>query len=470
MGAQYDAIIIGSGIGGLICGTYLAKSGLRVLMLEQHFQAGGCCSAFQRKGYIFDAGAHVLGSCGEGQSLEAILSRLGVSQRFIRMNPTDIAHFPEEDFRIPADINEFSESLQKTNHRERDQIARFFNDILRMTQPDEINYFVRKYRDTSYQQFLDNYLEDQRTKAILSAQCGYCGLPPEKLSAITAVLMFKSYNRDGSYYPEGGSQAFTDAIVKQFENFGGELCFSRKVGKVLVRNREACGVQTEDGETFYAKTVISNADARSLFFDMLGENDGADDKIMQKLKEYELSISAFILYLGLKIGKDMLVDKNGWYHSSYDLNKDFRTQMYIAVPTLYDSALGGGPGREVMISYSFFPDQYHDAEDLPGVKKGLQDQTCQRLESFFPGLSNKIAVREAATPGTLLRYTSNSEGALYGWAQNPDQVFLRHFPASSGIKNMFLAGHWTYPGGGVVPVAISGMHAAKLVVQALRSG
>src|SRR5215468_783440 len=92
---QYDAIIIGSGIGGLFCGNILAKAGLKVLLLERHYMLGGFCSTFRRKGFIFDAATHFYPLLGNPTTLTGkVLTELGCETEWLRMDPVDQFHLP----------------------------------------------------------------------------------------------------------------------------------------------------------------------------------------------------------------------------------------------------------------------------------------------------------------------------------------------------------------------------------------
>src|SRR5208283_4597939 len=103
----YDAIVIGSGVGGLFCANLLAKGGLSVLMLERHFTLGGFCSTFRRKGFVFDAATHFYPLLGNPQTLTGGLMReLEIPTEWVRMDPVDQFHFPGMlAFEVPASLD-----------------------------------------------------------------------------------------------------------------------------------------------------------------------------------------------------------------------------------------------------------------------------------------------------------------------------------------------------------------------------
>ncbi len=99
---RYDVVVIGAGIGGLTCGTYLAKFGAKVLIVDRHYLPGGLCSFFKRKQFYFDAGAHYFGSLGDPKAFGGLLLRaLELDVEFLPVTPVDILHFPDQTLELP---------------------------------------------------------------------------------------------------------------------------------------------------------------------------------------------------------------------------------------------------------------------------------------------------------------------------------------------------------------------------------
>src|SRR5215210_6702111 len=112
---SYDAIIIGSGIGGLFCGNILAQDGLKVLLLERHYMLGGFCSTFRRKGFVFDAATHFYPLLGNETTLTGkVLKQLGIKTEWVKMDPVDQFHLPGlPPFSVPADFGEYLAKLKR---------------------------------------------------------------------------------------------------------------------------------------------------------------------------------------------------------------------------------------------------------------------------------------------------------------------------------------------------------------------
>src|SRR6476660_9935146 len=125
---SYDAVIIGAGIGGLICANLLAREGLRVLLAEQHYMVGGYCSTFRRKGFTFDAATHFYPLLGNPMTITgSLLERLESRTAWVKMDPVDHFHFPDgSSFSVSANFDEYLDELKATFPHESDALERFF--------------------------------------------------------------------------------------------------------------------------------------------------------------------------------------------------------------------------------------------------------------------------------------------------------------------------------------------------------
>ena len=129
---KYDVIIIGAGIGGLFAGNFLQKMGIKTLVLEKEHQVGGCCTSFERKGFTFDAGAHLFGGCGKRNMLGLFMKQIGLSVGFIQLDPTDILNFPGEKIKISSNFNEYIALLISLFPEEKDAIRSFFKELFKI--------------------------------------------------------------------------------------------------------------------------------------------------------------------------------------------------------------------------------------------------------------------------------------------------------------------------------------------------
>ena len=473
---EYDAVIIGAGIGGLTCGCYLAKAGLKVLIVEQHHKAGGYCTSFKRKGFTFDAAAHYLGGLRENGQLKKIFNEIELDKKveIIRFDPTDVVIYPRRKIHIWADMDLTLFELQENFKHEAKNIKNFFKLII---DSEFIDLYIQ-LKDKTFKRLLDEYFKDQQLKSMLGIFLGNIGLPPSRVSALASAILYREFVIDGGYYPKGGMQKFSDAFVEKFMEWGGEILFKKKVEKIVVVGQKVSGIIIDKDNFISSKMVVSNADATNTFIKLVGKAH-LPVEFLRKMSSLEISPSAFIVYLGLnRHYADVLENRSSWWCSlSNDLSiekiysdLDRKNQPYsddvvfCAFPSSHDLSLAP-PDNEVI--FLLVPAKMKDAGFWGKNKYNLADELVKRAEKFVPGLSQYIATREIATPSSLCRYTSNKNGSSYGWAATPLQIDKNTMPLTTPIGGLYLAGHWVTQGvgpGGISSVAYCGKNVAKLII------
>ena len=465
MKPKYDVIVLGAGIAGLICGTFIAKQGKKVLIIEQHSIPGGYCTSFKRKGFIFDSAVHHIGGCGKWSVVGRCLKELDININFQQLDPMDSIHFPSFSIDIPAEIDDYVDLLKERFPSEKEQLALFFKEFTRLyraTFSTEKHKMLLKYQDLTFKEMLDNFFTDEQLKMTLSAQWGYIGSPPHEVSAIGMCQMLVNYLKDGAYFPVGGTQNFADAITQKFIDYGGHIMLSSSVDGMLTDGNIIKGVTTKKGEEIQAEIFVSNIDPKQTFFSLLDKNI-VDDSYIRKIENMKESVSFFLLYLGLDNKIDLKGLKRGFYHTSNDLTFSDNDWFYISVPTEVDPSLA--PDNKQIISVVVSSrENYDDIDDWVAYKDKMKKHTINYLENFVPEIQDHIEVIDAATPKTLYRYTLNTKGAAYGWAVTVDQTWSNRLSHTTPFKNLFLAGHWTNPGPGICAVVSSGWRVANMIL------
>ncbi len=462
----YDAIVIGAGIAGLVCGAFLAKNGKKTLIVEQHSIPGGYCTSFKRKGFNFDAAVHHIGGCGKWGIVGRCLKTLGIEMNFYPLDPMDHLIFPNFTVEIPSDLDEYIVRLQDRYPSEKNSIKNFFHDFIKLyraTFNNEKSQIIDKYKNQTYGDMLNSFFENDELKMILSGQWGYIGLPPTKASAIGMCQMMVNYLKDGAFFPAGGTQEFANAIFKKFIDLGGHVMLSSTAIKILSNGNTVKGVKLQDGKEITSGLVVSNVDTRQTFFKLLeGKTDSAFLKKIDSMRE---SCSFFLLYLGMGEGIDLSRLKRGFYHAATSINSMDREWLYISVPTRTCQTLA--PLNKQIISVVVYMKEgtYKDVTDWKSFKESMTVNTINRLESYIPDLKKHIEVKESATPKTLERYTSNTNGAAYGWEVTVDQIWENRLSHKTPVENLYLTGHWTKPGPGICAVVSSGWGVANLIME-----
>ncbi len=459
-GNVYDAIIIGAGISGLVCGCFLAKAGLKVLIAEQHFRPGGCCSSFKRKGFIFDAAAHSFGSYRVGGIMNKVFRELDLEKKvkIIKYDPTDIFITPDCKVRFWSDVNNTIREFQAAFPLEVVGIKNFISFLMNSKPIDFVFLRNKTFRD-----LLDLYFTDEKLKSILAFPVlGNGGLPPSLISAFTGAIIYREFLLDGGYHPEGGMQALSDALADSFEEFGGELKMSCLATKIRVKDNAVRGVLLEKDGFISSNLVISCCDARQTLFKLLGQRIIGKD-VVEKFGMLIPSTSFYLVYLGIDKDRQELLQDAGtcvWILPHYEIEK-----MY---PLLGNE----GVNKSTAFMFRVSPDkktiqifvnaQFRNKRYWINNKKNLLEGFIKRLEDVIPGLSKHIIFKDAATPITLHRYTLNYMGAAYGWASMPTQLFDPELRKPASINGLHLCSHWTAQTQGIAGAAYLGYETAKI--------
>jgi all-trans-retinol 13,14-reductase len=502
---QFDAVIIGSGLGGLSCATAFARQGFKSLVLEKHDKPGGYATTFQRPGgFVFDVSLHST-DAGERAGIHNLIPGFPeiTDVEFVPHPNLYRAIYPDYDFRVPQkDLPAYINMLVGYFPDEKEGIEGLFNDMKGLASdinklssakgqvdmskfPVEFPYLFKNYTRT-WGQMVDERLKNPKLKAIVSALWAYYGLPPSRLSSFYYALPTIGYLEDGGYYAKGRSQKISNAFADFIEKHGGKVMLNNKVEEILVKDHAAYGVKTADGKEFTGKVVVSNANAYDTFHTMMKEDEFLKD-YLTKLDKYSVSLSCFQIFLGLK--KDLvkevgITDSEIFYTPGYDPEAAYQSALNARVEDggygimLYDNVLKGysPEGKNTMnilVLQGYEPWKKFEADYFKGnkteyrkEKERMADILIDQVEkTLLPGLSNAIEVKEIGTPLTNLRYTGNYRGAIYGFDQTVDNSGMNRLPHSTPIANLYLAGAWTRPGHGYGAVIPSGLECFGEIMQ-----
>jgi len=218
--SRYDAIVIGAGIGGLVCANLLARGGMKVLLLEKHYVLGGFCSSFRRKGFLFDAATHFYPLLGNPQTLTGkVLRELDIPTEWVKMDPVDQFHFPgDRPFAVPADFADYIRLLKNRFPHQAQAVDSYFAELRQAYMYGLLHYFkgvsndyVERFEHCTMTDKLDQHFTDPHLKALLIADTPHWGSLPSRTSFIFDAMLRLSYFL-GNYYPKGSSQQFADDL------------------------------------------------------------------------------------------------------------------------------------------------------------------------------------------------------------------------------------------------------------------
>ena len=358
---SYDVVVIGAGIGGLICANLLAQAGLKVLLVEQHYMVGGYCSTFRRQGFVFDAASHFYPLLGNSTSLSGKLLRdLGIEAKWVKMDPVDQFHFPDGSaFAVPADYETYITELKRLFPQERKSLDEFFRLVRKLYLLGLLHYFqecetkrLDRYVDMTVRDGLEQFFSSEKLKLLLTADCPHWGSPPCRTSFVFDSMLRLSYF-EGNYYPVGGSQKFADELACRFENLGGDILTKSLVRRIIVKNGRATGIRIETGPRrsrfvtiVNVGAVVSNADMRQTVIGMVGEQFFSEEYVAH-IRRLRPSFPCFLAHIGVQgISTDVLRRVHGYYWHDWDSDRVGTDAFHfkVFVPTLYEPRMA--PARD----------------------------------------------------------------------------------------------------------------------------
>ena len=456
----------------------LAQEGYSVLVVERHYRAGGYAHSFRRKNYIFDSAVRIVaGAEGEGL-LHNLLEKVGLADQlpFIKLDKIYSAVYPEHHFTVYPGVQGFYDAYANIFPHEKENIKALIQemealydatiDMLHSKNPLEAlsNPVVMKYRSLTFHEMLSSFVKDPQLLFSLAALWGYYGASPGSGSAMFYSYAIMSYFKEDIFYLEGSFQTLADAFVKRIEECGGEVCLSTEVTKIEVEEKVVKGIHLKKGQYVEAPIIISNGDMLKMMNELVGE-EHFPARYRKKIANLTISMSAFEVFIGTDLPlHDMGLAHETFVYNRYDYEEIYRrhTQLKelgtagfsglaISCPTLADSKLAP-EGKHTVIITTLVP--YDIGEDWKNLKSEYEQALIKMAEQAIPKLSEHLEYVESGTPLTMERYTNNSFGAIYGWEQNMKQMISRP-QHETPIKGLYLSGHWTDPGGGVVSVLLS---------------
>jgi len=470
MDKKYDVIIVGAGIGGLICANYLARAGKEVLILEKNNFPGGCCSSFTVNNFFFNTGGHLINDLGFGGSFRQILTELGIFNKndFVRLDPFAVVFTGKNRYVISGKYNELWCYLKKKFPK--DNVDGFFS-LLNKGQL----YWYYKFKDFVFQHILDQYFVSEEIKIIFLSLVYSCGMLPEKISAVCVLKILKLSLLSGGFYPRDGMQSLSKKLMNSIIKNKGRVILNREIKEVLIRGQKVYGVLGSNGEIFYSDIIVSNISPVNTW-SKLKKNTRLIDGVREKVKKMELSESAFIVHLALKSNLKVFSRKTLYIFADF-VNFEKNNRLYLGKKQSYrpfgfsympnnifqtDIHLRKNTSANLMTLMYYKPARFWN-----GYKDKIAEYMIQRIGNVVSGFKANILFTRITTPDMIELYTGNNRGATGGWAITPQQIGRKRILYSGKISNLLFAGHWTHLGMGINSVAVSGRNAAKEALKIL---
>jgi len=512
---SWDAIVVGSGLGGLCAAAYLCAAGKRTLVLEAHYVAGGNSQVFRRKigdrSYEFDVGIHYIGECGRDGLIASVLHGVGLAERvvFRPLDPDGYSTlvFPDFTFRVPVGWDRYRERLLETFPEEAEGLGRVV-DILRQVGEEgrrlQRGEFHMRDAATEAPRFLEwglrpvtelfseHRLSPQASAVLLGEQATYAVRPSRTPVAVHAGVAH--HFQLGAYYPEGGGQVVAGRLIEAIRAHGGEVRTRSPVSRVRIENGRVTGVVLgKTGEEIDAEVVVSNADLKRTFLELVGESHLAPETL-ERVRSFQMTAALFCVYLGLDVdlAAKGVPNSNHFILGTYDIEGLYDrldggeipsdTVAYVTVASLKDpvSRHFAPPGHTNLQIMTMAPGdhevwnverspveggRYHRDPEYRRRKQRVMEQMVATAERVMPDIRDHITWKEAATPVTQERFTRSTGGTSYGIELSASQVGPFRMGPETEIQGLFLCGASAPSGPGIAGVMRGGVVAAGAVLE-----
>jgi all-trans-retinol 13,14-reductase len=485
-----DYLIVGSGLSALVFGALMANSGKIVQILEAHEHPGGFGHTFtMAKKYTFNAQFHYVWDCGEGQTVNRVLKKLGLDREvtFERYDPNgfDRMRMPGYALDIPSDPEELIRRLSLLFPESSDRIRRFINEVEKTgegmkklappVKPTELIkhagevFCTVQYLNSTLQDVFDKFQLPQAAQTLLALQWPDFLLPPNQLSFYAWVALFRGYQA-GAFYPTQQFEKVITSLVSAIESRGGQVLLNQEVINFRVTNRTVTGVEAIDLTTyqtreFTGKTVICNLDPKKAA-KIIGEEKFS--KSVRKKLDYDYSASNYMAYCAVKDIdlRDYGFGKWNVFHTGHEnLNEAF-SQMYdrhdysnpsfaITTPTLLTEVSRDCPEDCQIVefltvaNYNYFkPLIEGDRKAYTQKKQEIFDAIVDVVEKHYvPNFRKHMVFHITGSPTTNERFCWCPNGNSYGSSLTPRNMGLGRLNHETSLNHFYFCNASSgYPG------------------------
>ena len=504
----YDAIVVGSGMGGLGVAVMLARSGKAVLLLEQNSVIGGMTQSYTRRGYRWTVGLHYIGDVGSPMSLTrklfdyvtngnvgwagmpSIFNRMVIEGREYEIPAGEAAYAAALKDAFPGQGGAIDHYLALVRAASKSSAAYFAQKAM----PQEIGEQILESGCSAFYEHADRLtidvmrelFDDEELIAVICANWGDYSLEPAKSSFAMHCMLAKHYMNGGSY-PIGGGAAFSDAMVPIIEEAGGAVLHGADVVSICVANGKTTGVRLADGTELSCETVISNAGVQNTFGRLLppeiSRAAGLDRMLSQVHDTYAI--------VGLNIGFNKSAEQLGfaaaniWDHPSADMQanleahrNDFSAPFpwtFITFPSVKDPGWDEEfPGKSTVEMYAYTDYRHFErwsgtkwmkrGDDYLARKANIQERLLERLFHFVPAARDAVDVIEVSTPLSYETFAKRQKGGFMGVESSPARFRQNWLRARTPIEGLWLTGQ-DVATDGVIGALMGGVICASAILE-----
>ena len=495
---KYNTIIIGGGLAGLTAGATLTKFGKKVLLLEQHHKPGGCATTFKRGDFIIEVGLHEMCGFEKNGSISRLFDMLDVDQdvELLQVPELYAVLSDQEKFVFPHTFAAASKALIDKYPEDEKGIKRLMKLLAgirregvklprtplkrKLMYPFMPLFYPNLVEATRHTvgSWLDKYITNENAKLDLLGHIVYWDDDPYTLSMFYYGLPFSSFIGSGGYFIKGGSQELSDHLAEYIKKHGGTVLLGKKAEKIITKNGQVTGVTFRDSFNEHIEPVTISSDnavancAMPVVPDMLDEPHATS--LRQQIAHKTNACSLLNIYLGFNSdleaygvehysnsirGADVKTLKDIHPNNTGDWSK--RSFVFVDYNKVDAQLAPSGKSVGVICCADYLKDwEGLSKEDYKAKKEEVARILLDRLDKQFPGIRESIEYYEVATPKTIQRFTSNTAGSVYGFAQSRKQSATKRLRNNFLIPNLYFASAWTFPGGGFEGSIMGGFLAA----------
>lgn len=465
---HHDIVIIGSGMGGLVCGDVLSREGYNVCILEKNNQIGGCLQTYVRDKMIFDSGVHYLGGLAKGQNLYQVFKYLGIMDK-LKLQRMDLDVFDkiitendEKEYVYAQGYENFISKLLVDFPNE-EKALRLYCDKIKEVCSKFPLYNLRAggslsektgVMEIDTRAYIESITCNTKLQAVLVGNNMLYAGQPGKTPFYVHAMILNSYIESSWKCINGGSQ-IGKLMAKNIRERGGFIKRNRAVKKIVVENGKVSYVAIEGGERVYGKYFISNIHPVKTL--EMTDTDLIKNVFRNRLKNLENSISTFTLNIIFKKDSFKYFQHNYYYFKDGHIwsMADYTEDDW---PLGYVIFLSPGKSKEyaesmTVLAYMRYEEvkQWENTHNTISetddrgteyevFKKDKARKLIACIEEKFPGLSDSIKSFYTATPLSYRDYIGNGDGSMYGIVKDYKNPFKTFIAARTKLPNLYFTG------------------------------